>query len=93
MHAGNLGHGVLKPRSISINIVIGELLLSLVEELVLAGYLSHQLAKLYLLLSRPLLESGHLSLRLLSFFLQVNNLFSEIQDLSMGAQRLLGLLK
>jgi len=37
MHAGNLGHGVLKPHPISINNVISELFLSLVEEFVLAG--------------------------------------------------------
>jgi len=36
MNAGNLGHGILKPNTISPNNIVGKLLLDLAEEFVLA---------------------------------------------------------
>jgi len=77
MHAGNLSHGIFEPSVISISDVIGEFLFSVLEELDLLAKLPLHLAQLDLVLSGPLLQLGHLGLRLLDVLLQINHFVAE----------------
>jgi len=77
MHAGNLSHGIFEPHAISIGGITGEFLFSLLEEFDLLGKFPLHLTKLGLVLSGPLLQLGHLGLRLLYLLFQINHFVAE----------------
>ena len=77
MHAGNLNHGILKPRAISVGDVVGELFFCLLEEFNLLAKLPLHLVQLDLALSGSLLQLDHLGLCLLDLLLQADHLVAE----------------
>jgi len=93
MHAGKLSHGILKPRAISIDNIVGKLFFCLFEELNLLGKFPLHLTQLSLALGGPLLHLGHLGLDLLYLLLQINHFVKERQDLRLRLKRLLRLLE
>ena len=71
MHIGKLRDGILEPLVVSIDSIIGELLLRLLEELNLFGQLPFNLPQQDLALGDPLLQLGHFRLHLLDLLLQI----------------------
>lgn len=93
MHAGKMSHGILKPLAISVDGIVGELFLCLLEELNLLSQLPLHLPQLDLTLGGSLLQLAHFSLCLLDLLLQVDHLIAERQDLRLKLKGLLRLLK
>jgi len=72
VRAGNLSKGVLEPRGICINIVLGQLTLSLIEFLGLLKELGLYMTQLNFLIGGPFFKPRHLGLSCLSRLFQLD---------------------